>query len=100
MTDAFLRGSEKPRFLYNNTREVFEAKCHTLYDGIPLEEIKYVLTSKQFEALDLVFFKGRGQNAAAAQLGLTPHTITERLQGAANRIEKWKQWKAAQGNSK
>jgi hypothetical protein len=87
-------GMEKPGFLAHSARESFMAKCRALYDGLALDEIKYVLTPAQFAALDLVFFQDLSQNAAAKQLNLTQHGVVLRLQGAARLIEKWKKWKA------
>jgi hypothetical protein len=90
----FNPGMEKPDFLAHSARESFMAKCHAIYDGFALEEVKYVLTPAQFAALDLVFYKNLSQNAAAKQLNLSQHGVIVRLQGAARRMEKWKKWKA------
>jgi predicted DNA-binding protein (UPF0251 family) len=94
--NPFHPGADKPDFLANTTREMFEARCHAVYDGLSREEVKYVLTAKQFEALDLVFYKGMGQNEAARRLNGTQHMIVVRLRSAAKRVEKWKSWKATE----
>jgi predicted DNA-binding protein (UPF0251 family) len=95
--NEFHPGREKPAFLISNSRAAFEARCHALYDGMSLEEIKYVLTPPQFVAVDLVFFKGMCQEAAATEAHVSQHAILVRLRSAEARMAKYKAWKAEGG---
>jgi hypothetical protein len=90
-------GIEKPDFPVHSTRGSFMAKCHALYDGHTLEEIRYVLTPERFTALELVFFKGMSQIQAAKHLNIGQEAVGSRLKIAAKSMEKWKKWKTEKG---
>jgi hypothetical protein len=52
-------GIEKPAFPAGTPRDVFVAKLQAIYGGLSLEEIKSILTPKQAQAVELVFFERR-----------------------------------------